>query len=374
MGGQTAITDGIQIDMRSMNRVIHFDPDKKTITVETGITWRDIQDVIDPHGLSVMTMQTYANFTVGGSLSVNVHGRYIGFGPMILSVLSIRIILADGSDILASRGEHSDIFFAAIGGYGGVGVIVETTLQLRENSMLERVYQDMPIEAYGGWFREYIRDASDIVFHNADMYPPFFSKVRATSWKKTEKDSTEKTRLIPRNKSYPVHRLAYFLMTYFRTGVNCDIGKWIREKMIDALVYNTHEVHSRNYEASYDVAELEPTTRTKTTYVLEEYFCPVDHINEFIPKMREIFTRHNVNVINISIRHALPDDGSVLAWAAEEVFAFVVYYNQAITIPEKRAVAVWTRELIDAVLSVGGRYYLPYQLHGTHAQVQKAYA
>ena len=217
MGGQTAITDGVQIDMRSMNRVIHFDPDKKTITVEAGITWRDIQDVIDPHGLSVMTMQTYANFTVGGSLSVNVHGRYIGFGPMILSVLSIRIILADGSDILASRGEHSDIFFAAIGGYGGVGVIVETTLQLRENCMLERVYQDMPIEAYGSWFREYIRDASDIVFHNADMYPPFFSKVRATSWKKTEKDSTEKTCLTRRNKSYPVHRLAYFLMTYFRT-------------------------------------------------------------------------------------------------------------------------------------------------------------
>ena len=44
--------------------------------------------------------------------------------------------------------------------------------------------------------------------------------------------------------------------------------------------------------------------------------------------MREIFQRHDANIINISIRHALPDDGSILAWAKEEVFAFVVYYNQ----------------------------------------------
>ena len=62
--------------------------------------------------------------------------------------------------------------------------------------------------------------------------------------------------------------------------------------------------------------------------------------------------RHDVNVINISIRHALPDAGSYLAWAREEVFAFVVYYNQKTEIPERDEVAVWTRELIDAVITV----------------------
>jgi FAD/FMN-containing dehydrogenase len=36
-------------------------------------------------------------------------------------------------------------------------------------------------------------------------------------------------------------------------------------------------------------------------------------------------------------------------------------------------VGTWTRELIDAVLSVGGRYYLPYQLHATQEQFHRAY-
>ncbi len=148
MGGQTAIAGGIQIDMRKMNKIIHLEKEKMEITVEAGITWRDIQDHIDPYELSIMTMQTYSNFTVGGSLSVNVHGRYIGFGPIILSVISLRVILADGTIKTASREENSDIFSAVIGGYGAIGIILEATLKLRNNDMLERSHKDMNLESY----------------------------------------------------------------------------------------------------------------------------------------------------------------------------------------------------------------------------------
>ena len=170
--------------------------------------------------------------------------------------------------------------------------------------------------------------------------------MKATSWRKTENNPTPNERLIPRNKSYTLHQYAYEVMRYG------SIGKWFREMIIDPLVYRSRPVHLRNYEASYDVAELEPKSRDKNSYVLEEYFCPVERFDEFVRKMREIFTRHTVNVINVSIRHALPDSGSYLAWAQEEVFAFVVYYNQETGRAERDEVAVWTRELIDTVISV----------------------
>lgn len=219
--------------------------------------------------------------------------------------------------------------------------------------MLERVYDDMDTEEYGDFFRKNIRDNTDVIFHNGDIYPPHYTKIRATSWKKTPKSPTTQDRLIPRDTSYSLNRKVYNFMTNAQNPLtHTDYGKWTREHIIDPLVYRNLEIHSRNYEASYDVAELEPESRTENSYVLEEYFCPVAKINEFVPKMREIFNRHNANIINISIRHALPDDGSLLAWATEEVFAFVVYYNQKTTIPARREVAVWTRELIDAVISV----------------------
>lgn len=62
-----------------------------------------------------------------------------------------------------------------------------------------------------------------------------------------------------------------------------------------------------------------------------------------------------------------------MAWAREEVFAFVIYYKQNTNEHEKTMLEIWTRELIDAALSVGGTYYLPYQLHATKEQFHRAY-
>src|SRR5262245_24211356 len=78
MGGQTASPGSLHIDMRTLNQVVWFRPMDRTMRVQAGIRWCDIQKFVDPHGLAVKIMQTYANFTVGGSLSVNCHGRYMG--------------------------------------------------------------------------------------------------------------------------------------------------------------------------------------------------------------------------------------------------------------------------------------------------------
>src|SRR6185295_13121602 len=114
-------------------------------------------------------------------------------------------------------------------------------------------------------------------------------------------------------------------------------------------------------------------SRRHRTYVLQEYFVPVDKLTEFVPVMAEILRRHRVNALNISIRHALADPGSVLAWARGETFALVLYYKQRTRENAKERVAVWTRELIDAVLAAGGTYYLPYQPHATQEQFFRAY-
>ena len=141
MGGQIATAGALYIDMRHFDRILAFSPAEKTITVQAGVRWRQIQERIDPANLSVAIMQTYANFTVGGSLSTNAHGRYIGLGPLILSVKSLKVVLADGSLVDASPTRNVDIFHGVIGGYGGLGVIVEATLELTDNVRVKRLDQ-----------------------------------------------------------------------------------------------------------------------------------------------------------------------------------------------------------------------------------------
>jgi FAD/FMN-containing dehydrogenase/SAM-dependent methyltransferase len=367
MGGQVASPMSLHLDMRQMRQVLAFSPSDKTIRVQAGIRWRDIQRFIDPHGLAVKIMQTYANFTVGGALSVNCHGRYMGLGPVILSVRSIRLVLADGTVVDATRNSNAELFFAAIGGYGSVGVIAEAELDLVDNHRVQRLNRKMKAGEYLAHFKAQIRTNRQAVFHNADLYPPEFTRARSVTWVETNEPPTHLQHLHDVDDAYPLHR--YFVWAITET----PLGKWRREYLIDPLVYRRKIVHWRNYEASYDVAELEPASRERATYVLQEYFCPVERFDDFVPKMAEILQRHRVNMVNVSVRHANADPGSLLAWARGETFAFVLYYKQRTRDNAKNRVAVWTRELIDAAISVGGTYYLPYQPHGTPAQFHAAY-
>lgn len=367
MGGQTASEQSLHIDMRQLNRVVSFSAAEKTITVEAGIRWCDIQEYVDAYDLSVEIMQTYANFTVGGALSVNAHGRYMGLGPLILSVSEITLILADGELRTCNRQTNADLFCAAIGGYNAVGIIAEATLRLAENICVKRTAKKLRRGEYAKFFNYAVKDDRKIIFHNGDIYPPHYKNMRAVSWAFTLDKPTHKTRLMPLRSGYPAHR--YFLWDMTETPQ----GKWRREYVIDPLVYFFKAVHTRNYEAGYDVAELEPGSREKSTYVLQEYFIPVGQFDVFSARMAEILTRHRVNMVNISVRYAVADKESYLAWASTETFAFVMYYKQRVGDADKTSVAVWTRELIDAVLASGGAYYLPYQVHATPAQFHQAY-
>ena len=120
--------------------------------MQSGITWRKIQEYIDPYNLSVKIMQTYSDFSVGGSLSVNAHGRYVGLGPLILSVIEIKILLANGSIVTASPEQNKDLFYGAVGGYGFLGVIVEATLSLADNVKMERKQKTLLTKNYPKYF------------------------------------------------------------------------------------------------------------------------------------------------------------------------------------------------------------------------------
>ena len=158
MGGQTASVQSTHIDTRALNKIISFSKEEKTIKVEAGIRWCDIQRFVDQHDLSIKIMQTYANFTVGGSLSVNCHGRYIGLGPLILSVKSIDLILANGDSQFCSPDINSELFFASIGCYNSIGIIPNVEFELSDNVPVKREFTTMKREKYHDFFMENIRD------------------------------------------------------------------------------------------------------------------------------------------------------------------------------------------------------------------------
>lgn len=366
MGGQTAIEGGLHIDMRRMNALVWIKPGEMTARVQAGMRWRDLQDHLDPLDLSVRTMQSYANFTVGGAVSVNAHGRYVGHGPISGSVRALRLVLADGTQVEASRARHADLFRAAIGGYGAVGVITEVELDLDRNCRIERGVSHVRRADYPGYFESKVKGDAACLMHNADLLPPLFDVATAVNWTRTDKPVTVAQRLVPRGGDYAKERKMIWAATELPGGD--ALQRKVRPRLLAGP-----QVVWRNHEASLDTASLEPRSREWSTYILQEYFVPVAAFESFAKAMAGVIQAHGAQVLNVSVRHSPPDPDSVMAWARREVFCFVLYCKHGTGRQDVERVARWTRELVAAALAHGGTYYLPYQRHATQAQFDAAY-
>lgn len=367
MGGQVAVKDGLHLDMRAMNRLVWFRFEQRCVRVQAGMRWRDLQDIVDPFDLAVKTMQSYGNFTVGGSVSVNAHGRYVGHGPVGNTVRALQLVLADGTIVEANRRDRHELFRAAIGGYGAVGIITEVELELADNVRIERVVRESSLEQYVAQFERSVLGDEASVLHNADLLPPEFDRPISVTWHKSTMPLTQTARLVGRGDTYGMQEDVIWAIT------ELPGAERLQKSIIRPLLNRAPVVKWLNCEASLDVAEVEPRTRAISTYALQEYFIPKRNFVSFAKSLAVTLRSHGVEALNVSIRHSPPDLVSILPWAKEEVFAFVLFYKQRVYSAAREEVGRWTRELIDLALVHEGRYYLPYQLHATREQFQRAY-
>src|SRR5258708_10331741 len=95
MGGQAFRKGGVVLDMRGFNKVV-LNESSRSITVQPGATWHEIQNVLHPR-FAVRAMQSTDIFSVGGSISVNAHGMDHQAGALRKSIKSMRVLPADGS-------------------------------------------------------------------------------------------------------------------------------------------------------------------------------------------------------------------------------------------------------------------------------------
>jgi len=66
-------------------------------------------------------------------------------------------------------------------------------------------------------------------------------------------------------------------------------------------------------------------------------------------------------------------EDNVLSYAPTDMFAVVLYLNQTTDAAGDTRMRALTSDLIDLAAGVGGTFFLPYQLHYTAAQLERAY-
>lgn len=136
-GQVNAPLGGICIDLSRMNRILRIGSDDLDVTLEPGVTLEQLNNALRDTGLFFPVDPGAGQATLGGMASTRASGTTtVRYGAMRENVLSMQVVLADGSLIsTATRARKSaagfDLTRLFVGAEGMLGVIVELTLRLQ---------------------------------------------------------------------------------------------------------------------------------------------------------------------------------------------------------------------------------------------------
>ena len=164
VAGTAAVDDGLVIDLSAM-RALRVDESGRTVHVQGGATWADVDRVTAPLGLATTGGVVSETGVAGLALSGGVSHQRRRDGMTIDNLVSAEVVLADGGRVRASAGEHADLYWALRGGGGNFGVV--TALELRLHELGPEVFGlhvaysiDDADRVLSGW-RDAVADAPD---------------------------------------------------------------------------------------------------------------------------------------------------------------------------------------------------------------------
>lgn len=223
----------------------------------------------------------------------------------------------------------------------------------------------IPSENYVKTFEEKVNKNVGMVYGRLDISPQHFLDEAILNIFII--DNKEKVSPLTKSSFDPLKRLV------FQGSVGNDYGKefrWNAEKYLGEFITNKYV--SRNQLLNQDLTVLENHSGDSTD-ILQEYFIPKENVNQFIKELKKIVPKYKIDLLNITIRNVLKDNDTFLNYAKEDVFGFVMFFNQKKTTDGEKEMERFTQEITNAVLELKGTYYLPYRLHATNEEFEKAY-
>jgi FAD/FMN-containing dehydrogenase len=140
------------ISLDALDRVLAFDPLRRTIRVQAGVRLRDLNKVLAQASFALPVLGSTDAQSLGGLIATDLHGTGRDHGFLSEQILGLRVVLADGD--ARDVGPGDPLFHAVMGGLGAVGVVTEVELQLvdtfnfcKRTAMVDRATTEAQLDA-----------------------------------------------------------------------------------------------------------------------------------------------------------------------------------------------------------------------------------
>jgi len=175
------LADETLVSLDRYSGVIWKDLEKKQLAVKAGTRVRDVIKALMDSGLAFVAQPSHDAQSIGGILSTDVHGTGRDWGFVSESIVKLKLINGKGEVLECEPGD--DLFKAAIGGIGAVGIILEVVVQGVDRFNVEQKVEISDLAYVENNLERLLQENE----HFSLYLFPFTEKCQINTWNRTDK-------------------------------------------------------------------------------------------------------------------------------------------------------------------------------------------
>jgi L-gulono-1,4-lactone dehydrogenase len=302
-----ACTDGLMVDTSGMNRVLGVDG--QDLTVEAGITLRDLGEELRSRGLAMENQGDVDPQTLAGAISTATHGTGGGFRNLSSQVVGVRLL--DGNGVLHDIREGDELRAARVS-LGALGAISAVTLRCVPAFTIHRLDEPRSLDEVLARLDEHV-DSHD---HWEAFVMPYTRRALTLSSERTDREPEPAGRV----QSF-VHEV---VLENAALGLACRLGRRFPSQIprlngaIASLLGRSEHIDASN--RVYANVRLVRFTEM-------EYGIPREHAAEALERVLALIERRRLPIgFPIELRVVAPDD-ALLSTAHGRPTAYIAVHQ-----------------------------------------------
>ena len=290
----TAATDGVQVSLDALSRIVRVDLERRQVTVGAGITLHRLNDVLAEHGLAMPNLGDIDRQSIAGAIATATHGTGRHLGNLATTVVGMEMVTGEGDVVRCSADEEPDLLRVARVGVGALGVVTAVTLQVVDAFNLHARETVEPFEEVLGGWDDFVTSADHAEF----FVMPGGRRAQVKRNQRTDRPATPPSRWAHVRDKVIGENLAF--------GAVCMVGKRVPSLAPRLAKLVTSAAAERELVDRSDRIFCSPR---HVHFVEMEYGIPIEHVPAALRRVHELVSRLPTPVLfPIEVRVSAADD------------------------------------------------------------------